>query len=342
MSDVIVIGAGLSGLTAVRDLRAAGTDVVVLEKSRGLGGRAATRRWAGWPVDHGAQFFTARSEDFRGQVSTWLGRGACIAWAHGFHQWLNGQLESPPAGGFPRYACSLGMTSLAKDLAGEAQDFIHFDTKVTRITRQNNVWCVTCENTGTHSAPALIVTIPPPQSAELLGPCAPGTAALLGQIVSTPCLALVARYPRHDIEWRGIQAPDHPVISWIGHDTSKRPTSHPDGTVLVIHASATFSGANYQADEKWLVPHLLDAASIMTGFDLSTPDSFFIQRWRYALSATPTPFGLHIHADHSHAKLIIAGEAMAGGKIEGAWISGRAAARAFINGARAGAWQPPL
>ena len=93
MSDVIVIGAGLSGLTAARDLRAAGADVVVLEKSRGVGGRAATRRWDGWPVDHGAQFFTARSEDFRAQVEAWLEQGTCFAWARGFHQWQDGQLQ---------------------------------------------------------------------------------------------------------------------------------------------------------------------------------------------------------------------------------------------------------
>ncbi|MEX1010080.1 MAG: FAD-dependent oxidoreductase, partial [Chthoniobacterales bacterium] len=316
MSDVIVLGAGLSGLTAARDLRAAGADVVVLEKSRGVGGRAATRRWAGWPVDHGAQFFTARSEDFRTQVNTWLEQGTCFPWAHGFHQWHDGELESPPADGFPRYACSLGMTSLAKDLAGAAQDFIHLETKVTSITRHERAWRVTGENSTTHSAPALIVTNPPPQSAELLGPCASATATLLGHVVSTPCLALVARYPRRDIDWRGIQAPEHPVISWIGHDTSKRPTLHPDGTVLVIHASATFSGANYQADEKWLMTHLLSNASEMTGLDLSTPEAFFIQRWRYAHSNAPDRIHARILAADGPAKLIIAGEAMAGGKIE--------------------------
>ncbi|MFM8721078.1 MAG: FAD-dependent oxidoreductase, partial [Chthoniobacterales bacterium] len=69
--DTIVIGAGLAGLAAAGRLRKAGQDVLVLEKSRGLGGRAATRRWDGLPVDHGAQFFTARSEDFRDQVARW-------------------------------------------------------------------------------------------------------------------------------------------------------------------------------------------------------------------------------------------------------------------------------
>ena len=333
MSDVIVIGAGLSGLTAARDLRAAGADVVVLEKSRGVGGRAATRRWAGWPVDHGAQFFTARSEDFRAKVEAWLEQGTCFAWARGFHQWQDGQLQSPPTDGFPRYACPLGMTSLAKDLAGAAQDFIRFGTKVSSVARHENAWHVTAEDATAHSAPALIVTLPPPQGADLLMPCAPASAALLGELVVTPCLALVAKYPRQPIEWHGIQAPDHPVISWIGHDTSKRPALHPDGTVLVIHASTTFSRDNFHAEEPWLVAHLLATAHEMTGLELSAPESFFLQRWRYALTADPGSIGSQIPTDHAPPQLIMAGEAMAGGKIEGAWLSGRAAARAIIDAA---------
>lgn len=331
MSDVIIIGAGLAGLTAARDLRAAGADVVVLEKSRGLGGRAATRRWAGWPVDHGAQFFTARSEDFRAQVDAWLEQGTCFAWARGLHQWQDGQLQPPPADSFPRYACPLGMTSLAKDLAGPAEDFIRLETKVTSITHHENTWQVAGQANATHCAPTLIVTLPPPQGADLLRPCAPTTAALLGKLVSAPSLGLVARYPRQTIAWHGIQAPDHPVISWIGHDTSKRPALHPNGTVLVIHASTIFSRDNFHAEEPWLVAQLLAAAQEMTGLQLSAPESFFLQRWRYALTADPNPIGSPTPTSTAPPQLIMAGEAMAGGKIEGAWLSGRAAARAIID-----------
>ena len=45
MDDTIaVVGAGLSGLLVAHTLRERGATVVVLEKSRGVGGRMATKR----------------------------------------------------------------------------------------------------------------------------------------------------------------------------------------------------------------------------------------------------------------------------------------------------------
>jgi monoamine oxidase len=55
--DVAVIGAGVAGLTAARDLIPAGKRVVVLEARDRIGGRTRTEAFAGAPLDHGAQWF---------------------------------------------------------------------------------------------------------------------------------------------------------------------------------------------------------------------------------------------------------------------------------------------
>ena len=56
---IAIIGAGIAGITvakAVQDI----ADVIIFEKSRGLGGRMAQRRRTGYAFDHGAQYFSLR------------------------------------------------------------------------------------------------------------------------------------------------------------------------------------------------------------------------------------------------------------------------------------------
>jgi len=259
--DVLVVGAGVAGLTAARELRAAGKNVVVLEKSRGLAGRAATRRWDGLPVDHGAQFFTARSAGFCYQVDEWLRRGVCFEWARGLHRASFEGPQPPDGDNFPRYACREGMSALGKDLAGKDESYVLREHTVTGLLRDGAGWATQTRDGAIFRSRAVIMTPPPPQSAVLLEAAEPKAAEVLSQIAMSPCLALVARYQRRELPWRGIQAPDHAVVSWIGHDTSKRPDLHPDTTVVVIHASPQFSTKNFNGDETDVMDELLTAAS---------------------------------------------------------------------------------
>src|SRR5437868_1068414 len=59
--QLAIIGAGMAGLAAARALRQRqpGLAITIYEKSRGLGGRAATRRRDGFVFDHGAQYMKA-------------------------------------------------------------------------------------------------------------------------------------------------------------------------------------------------------------------------------------------------------------------------------------------
>lgn len=319
----IVLGAGISGLTAAVTLRLGGHEVLVLEKSRGLGGRAATRRWDHLPVDHGAQFFTARSDPFRAQVAAWKELGVCHEWCRGFHRYHDGALWPPEADHHPRYACRMGMSALGSALAKTHGMTIERQSKVTRVLCQERVWTLTCEDGKSFRTHRLIVTSPPPQGADLLAEAAPEAAAFLRGIAMDPCLALAAQFPRRSIPWHGIQSGDA-TISWIGHDTSKRPDLHHDRTIIVVHASPAFSRNYYGKPEDKIREALLARASEMSGEDLRPPESIFLQRWRYAMPAH-LPEGPPALSFDLPAPLILAGESLAGGKIEGAWLSGRAA-----------------
>lgn len=98
---IAVIGAGLAGAVAADRLARAGAAVTVIEKSRGPGGRAATRYRDGWHFDHGMQYFTARTEPFRRAVASWQDAGVVATWAP--------RLEAAamdPAGSLPDPAAS--------------------------------------------------------------------------------------------------------------------------------------------------------------------------------------------------------------------------------------------
>jgi phytoene dehydrogenase-like protein len=55
MKDVIIIGAGLAGLTCARRLQAGGVDCLVVEAGDGIGGRVRTDRVDGFRLDRGFQ-----------------------------------------------------------------------------------------------------------------------------------------------------------------------------------------------------------------------------------------------------------------------------------------------
>jgi oxygen-dependent protoporphyrinogen oxidase len=58
--DVIVVGAGIAGLVAARDLALAGLSVTILEASDSPGGKVCSQRVAGLTLDAGAESFATR------------------------------------------------------------------------------------------------------------------------------------------------------------------------------------------------------------------------------------------------------------------------------------------
>lgn len=83
-SPVVVVGAGLAGLTCARRLQRTGAQVVVLEASDRVGGRVSSRKVDGFTLDYGFQvLFTAypaaRAElDYTALELRPLGRGAYV------------------------------------------------------------------------------------------------------------------------------------------------------------------------------------------------------------------------------------------------------------------------
>ena len=107
-ADVLIIGTGVSGLIAAREIQRAGRSVLLLDKGRGLGGRLASRRIGAATFDHGAQFITTRDARFEEILTQGAQAGVMEEWCRGF---------CAAADGHTRWRGQPAMTAFAKYLA---------------------------------------------------------------------------------------------------------------------------------------------------------------------------------------------------------------------------------
>lgn len=316
---VVVVGAGLAGLSAARELAAAGHAVTVFDKGRSPGGRLATRRIGFATLDHGAQFFTVRSDEFASFVQPHQDSGLVTEWCRGF---------DIAADGYPRYMVRGGMNALAKELAVGLD--VRCGTLVFAIrpgsTETGAAWDVGLDDGTSVSADALVVTCPLPQSYSLL---VSAEVALASELISTDydktlaLLVVLDRAPEID-EPGGVMNPCQ-TLSFVVDNQRKGVSATP---AITAHASASWS------DEHWKEPvtatidaMLRELAPFVAGAGVVEVQ---LKRWRFATPQTIWTERCWVAAE-SAGPLVLAGDAFAGPRIEGAVLSGRAAAGSLLS-----------
>jgi predicted NAD/FAD-dependent oxidoreductase len=309
--NITVIGAGLSGLVAGRTLASRGHSVVVLDKGRGVGGRLATRRIGEAVFDHGAQFFTVRDPKFQALVDGWLTAGVVRVWCHGF---------GAEQDGFPRYVGSAGMTSIAKHLA-TGLDVRTSSLVFSVLPASDGGWTTTLDTGEAFASAAVILTAPIPQSfgfaftggvefpEDLRTIDYDRTLGLLVALDSPPAIPAPG----------ALQNPDD-VFSFIGDNQAKGISPVP---AVTFHANPRWSA------QHWDTPHdeaeeLLRVAAQSYLGEASVVASNF-KRWRFA---TPQRNWPDRFWSNETGNMIVAGDAFAGPRVEGAALSGLAAADA--------------
>jgi len=311
---VVVIGAGLSGLTAARQLAGNGHEVTVVDKGRGVGGRLATRRIGDATVDHGAQFFTARSSTFMAAVDEWISDGVVVEWCRGFTE---------PFDGYPRYAVPGGMSALAKHLARDRD--VRTSTMVFALRRgERTNWSVAIDDGSSIDADAVVITTPVPQALAITITAGIELPDELRSLDYDRTIALLAVLDRPSaVPEPGAVQNDDPVFSMIVDNVRKGVSRAP---ALTLHANAAWSL------EQWDEPHaqtrslLLSEAQRWLG--PATVVTSEVKRWRFATPQRTWPEPCWSAPDTA-GPLVLAGDAFAGPRVEGAWTSGLAAA-AFV------------
>ncbi len=326
--DTVVIGAGLAGLLAARELVDAGRTVTVVDKSFAPGGRLASKRVGDARFDIGAQFLTVRDERFAGHVDRWRSAGVVeVAW-HG-----SPDLEAADdTEGHPRLRGTPTMRTIAEHLAGQLP--VRLATRVTALHRGQR-WRIEVADRDERPlddlvADTVVLTAPVPQALALLEASEVELDAdvgrRLGGVDFDPTLTVLAvpeATPR--LPARGVVRLDGDPVAWITDDHAVGASPTP---ALTIHLGGDVSRAWWSRSDEDIGTDALAAAEPHLGVPART---VHVHRWRYSWPTADV--GAPALYDETGATLVIAGDGCAGGRVEGAATSGLAAADLLL-GAR--------
>ncbi|MGC1393177.1 MAG: FAD-dependent oxidoreductase [Coleofasciculaceae cyanobacterium] len=329
MFDVAIIGAGLAGLACAQQLQQSGYRVVIVEKSRGVGGRMATRRLETTCADHGVRYLESQGKWLPPLIEVLRQRGILQAWTNDLNQ-LSAQNESESQ--ITRYIAPAGMTAVAKFLAKDLE--IWLNRRVEAITITENTWRLIVNSADETEkelrAKAVVMAIPAPQALMLVEPLRetiPQTFLdSLRSVEFDPCITVMAGYQNDQLSlpsWQACDVANNSDLAWIGLDSSKRPNA--TAPIFVLQSTPSFANLYLETEDlKPVGQQLLSSAAELLVAGLDHPDWFQVHRWRYAFpnhylpqdylySATPLP-------------LICCGDWCGGNLIDGALNSGVVAA----------------
>ncbi|MBH8566475.1 NAD(P)/FAD-dependent oxidoreductase [Nostoc sp. CENA67] len=335
MTDVAVIGAGMAGLVCAQQLTQAGYSVIVVEKSRGLGGRVATRRLNETWADHGACYLKPKGELLGNFVELLRDRNILEVWTDTVYELKpNSELGENSA---PRYVAPAGMSAIAKFLAPGLDILLNQRVIAINQTPENS-WRLTLESSNEElTAKALVLAIPAPQALMLLTPL--GESVLgkefldnLSSVEFYPCISAIAGYPatvQPLPHWKALNFVDDPVLGWIGFDSSKR--LNPQQPVFVLQSSANFAqvyleSSDLQPAAQEMLQHAAESLRLPW---LGTPEWMQVHRWRYAFPSRPWQEA--VLSANSSLPLVCCGDWCGGNLVEGAMLSGLAASMEINN-----------
>lgn len=321
MLRVAVIGAGIAGLSCAARLAAAGCRVDVFEKSRGTGGRLATRRDHGTGFDLGAQYFTARDPAFVAQVDAWRAAGAVARWDVQPHVIDAGGRLLPSPDDTPRWVGTPSMTAIAQQLLGR-QIVLCTGTRIASVSRGAHGWSLgAAENLVFDGFDVLVVAAPAPQAAPLLV-ASPALHALASGAVMESCWAVVVGYDGPSgIRLDAAFARGQPV-SWLARNSGKPGRAMMPET-WVLHAAPGWSEEHLEAPAEAVARHLHRWFAQVVAPQAPGPAWLTAHRWRFARTGHAV---IDAAGYDAALQLGVCGDWCNGGRVEGAWLSGHALA----------------
>ena len=292
-SKLAVVGAGAAGAAATYALRDQPVDVTVFEKSRGVCGRAATRRNDDCTYEYGANYLKDEDERVTELVTEILSTDGLIDVEEPIYAFeRDGEIGEGRDSDSHKWTYESGITQLAKRLFAATDASVHNGVRVRTLDRQATGWHVSdAEGADRGRYDAVLLTPPAPQTADLLGEASwdhDHCRNLRKTVATVPYRTVISgmlHYPFElDVPWyAAVNTDKDHDIGWLAREECK--AGHvPDGeSLLLVQMNEPYSVANYDLHPDKLLDEIAQrTARLLDDERLTDPDWTDYQHWRYA------------------------------------------------------------
>jgi len=293
-AEVAIVGAGAAGAGAAYTLRDADASVTVFEKSRGVCGRAATRRRDDCTYDYGANYVKSGDDRVTELLTDHLDTDGLVdiedpVWVFD----REGTIAEGRDADDHKWSYAEGITQLAKQLFAETAATVERGTRVGELVRVDDGWKLR-DDAGMHLGrfDAVLLTPPAPQTADLLGATnwehrlCRQLRESIARVPYRTIISAVLHYP-FEADWPYyalVNTDKEHDVGWVSRESCK-PGHVPGGEeLLVVQMSPDWSVDHYDIEDAALTDAAADAVSgLVETPDLANPDWTDTQHWRYAL-----------------------------------------------------------
>ena len=320
-TEVAIIGAGVTGLAAAS--RLSPRNYRIFEKSRGPGGRLASKRMDAVRADIGAQFFTVRDHRFQVTVDSAVAAGFVTQWQPNMGTFEDHQPIASP----DRQARFVGhpyMNSLGRFLSQNIE--IQTESRVQTIEPNGDLFRLILTSQETLTADCVLVTAPVDQMVAMLQHFDVEQLGSRFAMDPTWTTVLSVEEPLRGSAGESFDAlfgGDHPLFDFIAVENSKPGRQ---SNFIVVHATPEWSTKHLESDPAEISELIREALS--ETFQVTT-QAKVSHRWRYARPTNPkftAQKGIYQVSPNSR----VAGDYLAGGRVEGAYLSGLEAAERIL------------
>jgi renalase len=312
-TSTAVIGAGIAGLVAARKLADAGCDVIVFDKSRGVGGRVASRRAEpGLVFNHGLQYLRGTTVEFAEQLKAWCDLGVIREWEGPLVRLTSAGKTVPVQAPFKRYVCASAVTALPKYLANGLT--VRPGVTVRRVERTREGWRVNAGDESFGPFERLVVAVPPQQAIALLGP-EHAVSKRIAAVQMSPVWAAMLGLPGGSGYAFDAARVEGSPFAWM----MRTPGMNGASECWSFHLDGQWSRQNLELEPAAVVDLLRPEIKRLFGTD--APPHFSAHRWRYALASAPLGEAC---VEVETENLTLVGDWCLGDRVEHAWLSGRA------------------